>query len=70
MVRISESIIVALIADLGGDEKKAADIFYTSKTYALLSDKETRLYQKPWEEIYGNDKEEGNKMGQCEGETL
>ena len=52
VVRISESIIEALIADQGGDEPKAADLFYTSKTYSLLSDKETGLYEKPWEEIY------------------
>ena len=52
VVRISESIIEQLIGDLEGDETKATDIFYTSKTYALLSDKETGLYQKPWKDIY------------------
>jgi len=52
VVRVSESVIGALIPDLGGDEQKAADIFYTSKIYSLLSDKETGLYKKPWEDIY------------------
>jgi len=52
VVRASESILEALIADLGGDEKKAADLFYTSKTFSLLSDKETGLYKKTWEEIH------------------
>ena len=52
VVRISESIIEKLIDAFKGDEKKAVDLFYASKTYALLSDKKTGLYQKPWEDIY------------------
>ena len=52
VVRISESIIEHLISDLDGDEKTAADIFYASKTFQLLSDKTTELYKKQWTEIF------------------
>ena len=52
MVRISEPVIENLIIDLNIDEKQAADIFYTSKIFALLSDKTTELYKKQWTEIY------------------
>ncbi|MCL2417397.1 MAG: DUF3990 domain-containing protein [Bacteroidales bacterium] len=52
VVRISESIIEHLMIDLSIDEKQATDIFYTSKTFADLSDKSTGLYEKSWREIY------------------
>ncbi|MDR0793563.1 MAG: DUF3990 domain-containing protein [Chitinophagaceae bacterium] len=52
VVRISEPVIENLITDLDIDEEKAADIFYTSKTFSLLSDKSTELYKKTWQEIY------------------
>jgi len=52
VVRVSEPIIETLVASLGIDEGKAADIFYTSKTFHLLSDKNTGLYKKSWQEIY------------------
>jgi len=31
---------------------KAADLFYTSKTFVQLTDETTKLYQKTWQEIY------------------
>ena len=52
VVRITEPIIENLITDLNIDDEKAADIFYTSKTFSLLSDKNTELYKKSWQEIY------------------
>ncbi|MDR1259007.1 MAG: DUF3990 domain-containing protein [Tannerellaceae bacterium] len=51
-VMISESVIEALITDFNLDTEEAADKFYTSKTFAALSDKSTALYFKPWQEIY------------------
>jgi hypothetical protein len=53
VVRISESVIENLMIDLSVDEKQAADIFYTSKTFATLSEKSTEFYEKSWQEIYG-----------------
>jgi hypothetical protein len=52
VVRISEPVIENLMIDLAIDEKKAADIFYTSKTFAMLADKNTEFYKKDWTEIY------------------
>jgi len=52
VVRISEPVIENLITDLEMADEKAADIFYTSKTFFLLSDKTTELYKKDWQEIY------------------
>ena len=52
VVRISEQVIENLMIDLNIDEERTADIFYTSKTFAALSDKSTELYQKAWQEIY------------------
>jgi hypothetical protein len=52
VVRISEPIIESLITDLDIIDEKAADIFYTSKTFSLLSNKNTELYKKNWQEIY------------------
>ena len=49
---ISEFIIEQLMINLNIDEEKAADIFYTSKTFSALSDKNTELHTKPWQEIY------------------
>jgi len=52
VVRISEPTIESLITDFDISDEKAADIFYTSKTFFLLSDKTTELYKKDWQEIY------------------
>jgi hypothetical protein len=49
---ISELIIEQLMINLNIDEEKATDVFYTSKTFSTLSDKDTDLYTKPWTEIY------------------
>jgi hypothetical protein len=34
------------------NETFAARLFYNSGTFALLEDKSTQLYLKPWQEIY------------------
>jgi hypothetical protein len=31
---------------------EAADVYYISKTYTQLADENTKLYEKPWQEIY------------------
>jgi hypothetical protein len=51
-VMISELVIEALITDFNLDTGDATDKFYTSNTFARLSDKSTALYLKPWQEIY------------------
>jgi len=33
-------------------ESDAEDLYFTSDTYAKLSDENTKLYERPWEEIY------------------
>ena len=52
VVRISECVFKNLMIDLAIDEKQSADIFFTSKTFAALSEKSTELYKKSWQEIY------------------
>jgi hypothetical protein len=60
IIIISEPIIENLVTDLDIDEEKATDIFYTSKTFSTLSDKNTELYKKSWQEIYNILKNELN----------
>jgi len=52
IMKISEPIIENLITEFGFDDEKATDIFYTSKTFSKLSDKNTDFYMKYWQEIY------------------
>ena len=52
VVRISEQVIENLMIDLDIDEKQSADILYTSKTFTQLSQENTKLYKKTWQEIY------------------
>ena len=49
---ITELVIQSLMAKLSVDEEKAADIFYDSNAFLELSDKSSRLYEKPWTAIY------------------
>ncbi|MDR1182429.1 MAG: DUF3990 domain-containing protein [Bacteroidales bacterium] len=60
-VMISEQVIESLIIDFHLDAENAADKFYTSKTFTVLSDKSTGLYLKPWQEIYEMLKKECRK---------
>jgi len=52
VVRTSEQVIESLMIDLNIDEIQAADILYTSKTFTQLSQENTKLYKKTWQEIY------------------
>ena len=45
-------IVQALMTDFGMTDMEAVDVYYTSRTYTLLADESTRLYEKPWHEIY------------------
>ena len=50
-----EEIAKAVISELtksGIEQLVAINLFYISKTFTMLSDANTRLYQKPWQEIY------------------
>ncbi|MDR2149183.1 MAG: DUF3990 domain-containing protein [Tannerella sp.] len=51
ITRISEPVIESLITEFGFDEEKATDVFYTSKTFSKLSDKNAGFYLKSWQEI-------------------
>jgi len=52
VVRITEQCIEHLMIDLEFDEKRAVDVFYTSKIFAHLANEATELYKKPWQEVY------------------
>lgn len=49
---IVRPIIEALVTKQGMKKFEATDLFYNSRTFALLSDKATKLYLKGWQEIY------------------
>jgi hypothetical protein len=49
---IDEAITGALVIDFGMTEEKALDVYLESRTYRMLIDESTGLYQKPWTEIY------------------
>jgi hypothetical protein len=59
---IGKSIITALVNDYGLPELESEDLYFTSDTYANLSDENTGLYKKSWQEVYEmvkNEKLEG-----------
>lgn len=49
---IGEAILKSLMLDKGIDESEAAKLFFSSGTFARLSDESTGLYRQTWEEIY------------------
>ena len=49
---ISELIVEKLVIDFDFDEQIATDKFFSSNTFSILSDTETKLYEKSWTEIY------------------
>jgi len=51
-VHIDNQIVKSLMLDHGMDGAKALDVYYTSQTYALLTEQKTNLHEKPWQEIY------------------
>ena len=58
---IGEKVVEMLISDFGKSEANASDIFYSSETFAKLSDYNTRFFAKSWQEIYELLKKELNK---------
>ncbi|MDR1455765.1 MAG: DUF3990 domain-containing protein [Tannerella sp.] len=54
----SEHIVEALVAECDLSETVAADLFYNSSTYALLTDISTKNYEKRWREIFDDLKKE------------
>jgi hypothetical protein len=49
---IAEKIVEQMKIEKDIDAIRAADMFYTSKTFAKLADKTTLFYKKDWNEIY------------------
>jgi len=49
---ISRPIIEQLTLEQNIDKYDAADMLYNSEVFAELSDENTKLYQKSWQEIY------------------
>ncbi len=49
---ISEVIVGKLISDFGFDDETATDRFFSSDTFARLSDTETKLHERDWVEVY------------------
>ncbi|MDR0693810.1 MAG: DUF3990 domain-containing protein [Prevotellaceae bacterium] len=64
IVHITEPLVAALMVDRGIDEVVATDLFYSSATFAKLSNKSTNLYQNTWQEIYDKLKHELPKIKQ------
>jgi hypothetical protein len=62
IITVSEPLIETLMLEKNIDEKVASRIFYTSATFLKLSDKNTALYKKSWQEIYEMLKKEWNDM--------
>jgi hypothetical protein len=49
---IGEPLVERLMLDFQTDEMKAAEMFYASSVFTQLADISTKLYEKPWQEIY------------------
>jgi len=52
IIMISEPIIENLMLNFNIGEEQATDLFYTSKTFAQLSNEYTELFKKSWQEVY------------------
>ena len=50
--KISEQVVEKLMIVRKIDELQATDLFYNSKTFTLLAEESTKLYEKYWQEIY------------------
>jgi hypothetical protein len=51
MEEIAKEVVTAL-TESGIEQLTAINLFYNSKTFTRLSDANTSLYLKPWQEIY------------------
>jgi len=64
-IMISEPIIENIMFDFDINEEKAADLFYTSKTFSKFTDDTTEFYKKTWQEIYELLKSELKQTNTC-----
>ena len=55
---ITGNILEAMVVELKMTESAAIKMFYSSNSYEKLSNADTLLWQKPWQEIYETFKEE------------
>jgi len=58
LAHVDNEIVETLMTKHGLNETEALDCYYTSQTFAQLADETTKLYQKPWQEIYARLKQE------------
>ena len=49
---IDDAITQSLVTEFDLTEQKAIDLYFQSKTYGRLTDENTKLYEKTWQEIY------------------
>ncbi|MDY0089727.1 MAG: DUF3990 domain-containing protein [Flavobacteriaceae bacterium] len=49
---IDEAVLQSLVVDFDLNEQQAIDLYFQSNTYNTLIDETTKLYEKPWTEIY------------------
>jgi len=49
---ITEPLLEALMTHRNINEVEATDLFFSSNTFAMLSDTSTNLHEKSWQEIY------------------
>lgn len=49
---IDEAVVQSLFVDFNLTEQQAIDLYFQSGTYKQLTDKTTKLHEKPWKEIY------------------
>jgi len=52
ITEIGEPLMEQFILDFNIDEETATDKFFSSNTFAKLSDETTEFYKKTWQEIY------------------
>jgi hypothetical protein len=52
ILQIDDLLIEQLMIDNQIDEIDASDLYYQSKTFGQLSDENTELYKRSWQEIY------------------
>jgi hypothetical protein len=58
---IGEPLLGQLMLDNKIDETQATELFYTSKTFTQLTDENSELYKRSWQEIYEMLKKETGK---------
>ena len=61
---INEPLIEQLMLDFDCDAEKAADLFFSSATFTQLAHTASKLYERPWQEIYRMLKAEITQRGQ------